>query len=41
MQLPCKRATDQEIDAFVDWCLSELNLDEKIYMMSGHGFIDQ
>jgi beta-glucosidase len=41
MQLPCKRATDRELDAFVDWCLSELNLDEKIYMMSGHGFIDQ
>lgn len=41
MQLPAKGATTQEIQAFVDWCLDELSLDEKIYLMSGHGFIEQ
>ena len=41
MQLPAKGATTQEIHAFVAWCLDELSLDEKIYLMSGHGFIEQ
>jgi hypothetical protein len=41
MQLPAEGAAGREISEFVDLCLTELSLDEKIYMMSGHGFIDQ
>ncbi|MFP6609445.1 MAG: glycoside hydrolase family 3 C-terminal domain-containing protein [Deltaproteobacteria bacterium] len=41
MQLPATGASAEEIHAFVDWCLDELSLDEKVYLMSGHGFIEQ
>ena len=41
MNRPGKGASDNEINEFVNLCLKELTLDEKIYMMSGHGFIDQ
>ena len=41
MQLPAKGASSEEVHAFVDWCLDELSLEEKVYLMSGHGFIEQ
>ncbi len=41
MDIPSEGASTQQIDEFVAWCLDELSLDEKIYMMSGHGFIEQ
>ena len=41
MELPAKGATSEEVHAFVAWCIDELSLDEKVYLMSGHGFIEQ
>ena len=41
MDHPSEGASLHEIEEFVTWCLDELSLTEKIYMMSGHGFIEQ
>jgi beta-glucosidase len=40
-QLPPSGASDEAIRDYVAWCLGELTLEEKVYMMSGHGFIDR
>lgn len=40
MDQPTKGASADAIARFVDWALAELTLEEKVWMMSGHGFFD-
>jgi beta-glucosidase len=39
--MPGRGASPETIRDYVDWCLGELSLEEKVWMMSGHGFLDR
>ena len=37
--VPEKGASQEQINAHIAYLLGEMSLDEKVYMMSGHGFL--